>query len=127
MTGRRLIGGSRVHLACLLAILLAAVGPCPAQDSADQAAARAEVIIRADRQAADDEVTQAVQQVLTDDPWTYGEHLTIVTRNGIVTLEGEVSDAMELIRIIRLCRKIPGARRVYAGAVEINAQLPDGG
>ena len=49
---------------------------------------------------------------LTTDPWIFAEHITISTQNGVVRSEGIVGDTGEMFRIVRLCRKIPGARRV---------------
>ena len=56
----------------------------------------------------------------------YSEHMTITTQNGVVTLEGIVGDTGEMFRILRLCRKIPGARRVV-NALEMMHNDPDGG
>jgi len=84
------------------------------------------VIIEAKRQAADEQVTRHVEQTLTNDPWIYAEHITITTRDGVVRLEGIVGDTGEMFRIVRLCRKIPGARRVV-NALEIMHNDPDGG
>lgn len=99
--------------------LLGTAGACLAQD--------ATVVIGAKRQDADEQVTRQVQKALSEDPWIYAEHVTVTTKNGVVTLEGVVGDVGELLRIVRLCRKIPGTRRVSTSYVEINAQLPDGG
>lgn len=111
----------------LPAILLGAALSCPVQGAAERADPRLpEVIIQAKRQAADEQVTRQVQQTLTNDPWIYSEHITITTYNGVVRLEGIVGDTGEMFRIMRLCRKIPGARRVV-NALEIMHNDPDGG
>jgi len=52
--------------------------------------------------------------------------VTVTTRNGVVKAEATVADVLGLLRILRLCRKIPDARRVVS-EVEINAQLPESG
>jgi len=107
--------GFLARSALLFATLLGAASSCPAQDAAEKANARLqEVIIQAKRQAADEQVTRQVQKTLTDDPWIYAEHV-------IVT-----GDTGERFRIIRLCRKIPGTRRVV-DALEIINNDPDGG
>jgi hypothetical protein len=111
----------------LIATLLGAGSSCPAQDAADAAnAGLQEVVIQAKRQTADEQVTRQVQKTLTDDPWIYSEHITVTTRNGIVRVEGIVGDTGERFRILRLCRKIPGARRVV-DALEMMSNDPDGG
>ena len=117
----------RADFALLLLSLLGAAGSCPAQHAAERADSRLpEVMIEAKRQAADEHVTRQVEQTLTNDPWIYAEHITITTRNGVVRLEGIVGDTGEMFRIVRLCRKIPGARRVV-NALETMHNDPDGG
>jgi len=83
------------------------------------------VVVSASRKA-DEQVTLQVQNRLTGDPWIYAEHITVTTRNGVVRLEGIVGDTGELFRILRLCRKIPGARRVVS-ELEVVHNDPDGG
>ena len=63
---------------------------------------------------------------MTEDPWIYAEHINVTTRNGVVRLEGIVGDTGELFRILRECRKIPGARRVVS-ELEMMHNDPDGG
>ena len=117
----------RPDLALLSAILLGAAPSCPAQDALQTASLHLpEVVIQAKREAADEQVTRLVQQTLTNDPWIYSDHITITTQNGVVTLEGIVGDTGEMFRILRLCRKIPGARRVV-NALEMMHNDPDGG
>ena len=111
----------------LFATQLGAAGSCPAEDTAGKTSPRlAEVVIQAKRQAADEEVTRQVQQTLTDDPWIYGEHITVTTHNGVVRLEGLITDTGERWRILRLCRKITGAKRVV-DALEFVYNDADGG
>ena len=113
--------------ALVFATLLAATGACPAQDAAEKPNKRLqEVIVQSRRQVPDEQVTSQVQQTLTHDPWIYAEHITVTTRNGVVRLEGIVGGTGELFRILRLCRKIPGARRVVS-QLEIMHNDPDGG
>jgi len=126
-TERRCICGSRARFGLLFATLLGAAGLCPAQDTAEKANERPqEVVIQANRQASDEQVTRQVQKTLTNDPWIYAEHVTVTTQNGVVTLEGIVGDTGERFRILRLCRKIPGTRRVV-DALEIMNNDADGG
>ena len=118
---------ARASFAFLFATLLGAAGSCLAEDTAGKADTRLpEVIIAAKRQAADEQVTRQVEQTLTNDPWIFAEHITISTQNGVVRLEGIVGDTGEMFRIMRLCRKIPGARRVV-NELEIMHNDPDGG
>lgn len=126
-TERQPISDSRSRFALLIATLLGAASSCPAQDAAEKAhTGLQEVVIQAKRQAADEQVTRQVQKTLTDDPWIYSEHITVTTQNGVVRLEGIVGDTGERFRILRLCRKIPGARRVV-DALEMMSNDPDGG
>jgi len=105
---------------------LLGAGSCPALYAADKAdSSLPEVVIQARRQA-DEQVTRQVQKALTEDPWIFSEHITVTTRDGIVRVEGIVGDTGELFRILRLARKIPGARRVV-DAMEIMHNDPDGG
>jgi BON domain len=118
---------SRCRFTLAFALLVSGISSCPAEDAADKANGRVqEVVIQAKRQAADEEVTREVQRTLTSDPWTYAEHITVTTENGVVRVEGFVGDTGERFRILRLCRKIPGTRRVI-DALEIVSNDPDGG
>lgn len=85
-----------------------------------------EVVIQAQRQAADEQITRQVQKAITEDPWIFSEHVTVTTQNGVVRVEGIVHDPGELFRILRLARKIPGTRRVV-DAMEILYNDADGG
>jgi osmotically-inducible protein OsmY len=124
---RQPICGSRARFALLIATFVGAAGACPAHDAAEKANTRLqEVVIEAKRQAADEQVTRQVERTLTDDPWIYAEHITVTTQDGVIRLEGIVGDTAEMFRIVRLCRKIPGARRVV-NALEIMHNDPDGG
>jgi osmotically-inducible protein OsmY len=110
-----------------LVTLLGAAGSCPAEEAGGKTdTPLPEVIIAAKRQAADEQVTRQVEQTLTNDPWIFADHITITTQNGVVRLEGIVGDTGELFRILRLARKIPGARRVIS-ELEIMHNDPDGG
>jgi osmotically-inducible protein OsmY len=116
----------RFRLLSLLATV-AAAGSCLAQDAAGKADAKLrEVVIQAQRQTADAEITRQLQTTLTEDRWIFAEHVTVTTRNGVVRIEGIVQDTGELFRILRLARKIPGTRRVV-DAMEILHNDPDGG
>jgi hypothetical protein len=127
-TGRRSIRGpgARFALLFLFATPFGEAGSCLAEDAADKAEAdRVEVVIHANR-LADEQVTREVQKTLSADPWIFSEHITVTTQNGVVRLEGIVGDTGELFRILRLCRKIPGARRIV-NELEMMHNDPDGG
>ncbi len=115
-----------VCFGALFAILLGA-GACPAQDAAEKTRQPLqEIVVEAQRHAADEQVTQRVQNALSNDPWIFSEHVTVTTRNGVVTVEGVVQDTGEWFRILRLARKTPGARRVV-DRLEMLHNDPDGG
>jgi BON domain len=125
--GRDSAGGPRANFALFFAALLGAAASCPGQNAAPTAASPLpEVVVQAERQAADEEVTRQVTKALTDDPWIFGDHITVTTHNGVVRVEGIVGDTGEMFRIMRLARKIPGARRVV-NALEMMHNDPDGG
>ena len=84
-----------------------------------------EIVITAAREA-DEVITAKVVQVLQVDPYVFADHVTVTTENGVVRVEGIVGDTGERFRILRLCRKIRGARRVV-DALEIVNNDPDGG
>lgn len=121
---RRPIRAPGARLAILVATLAGAGVPCAAQDAANPRLQ--EVIIQAERAAADEEVTRAAEKTLADDPWIFSDHVTITTRHGVVRVEGIVGDTWEMFRIVRLCRRIPGAKRVV-NELEIMHNDPDGG
>jgi osmotically-inducible protein OsmY len=111
----------------MLATLLVAAGYCPAALHPAEKAVEPlqEVVVSAVREK-DEQITRQVQEKLTNDPWIFAEHITVTTENGVVRLEGIVGDTGELFRVIRLARRIPGARRVVT-ALEIMHNDPDGG
>jgi BON domain len=90
----------------------AAIGQVPEAGSAARAAQ--EVIITAPREA--DEVANAkVVQALSDDPFIFGEHIEVVTVNGIMTLSGDVQDLGDMRRVLAIARRIArkaGLRRL---------------
>lgn len=87
---------------------------------------REEVIVTAQRNIPDEQVTAQVEKALAEDPYVYAEHVTVTTNNGVVRVEGIVGDTGERFRILRRCRKIPGTRRVV-DALEVVSNDPDGG
>jgi len=111
-----------------LGVAALAAGPlAPAQTagmSSNETSTR-EIVITAAREA-DAAITVKVVQVLHDDPYIFADHVTVSTQNGVVRVEGIVGDTGERFRILRLCRRIPGTRRVV-DALEVINNDPDGG
>jgi osmotically-inducible protein OsmY len=60
----------------------------------------------------DEVLKEQVETVLHDDPYFFGEHVTVTIRNGVATLQGIVFDDWDLRNAIRLSRKVPGVKRV---------------
>lgn len=114
-------------MAALGVAFLAARPSVPAQTAGESRSETStqEIVISAAR-LADEALTAKVVEVLQEDPYVFGDHVTVTTRDGVVRVEGIVGDTGERFRILRLCRKIPGARRVI-DALEIVSNDPDGG
>lgn len=112
-------------VAALGVAALAAQPSAPAQTPRGSRSETQEIIISAAR-VADEVLTAKVVQVLQEDPYVFSDHVTVTTQNGVVTVEGIVGDTGERFRILRLCRKIPGTRRVV-DELEIVNNDPDGG
>lgn len=126
--GRYSIACAWAGLAVLITTLLGAAGSCLAQETAKKKvnAPLDEVVVQGTREAADEQITRQVESALTNDPWIYAEHVTLTTRNGIVRVEGITSDAWEMRRILRECRRTPGVRRCL-NQLEMIHLDPDGG
>jgi len=78
-----------------------------------------EVVVSASR-LADEALTAKVVQVLKDDPYVFAGHISVVTENGVVRLEGIATDAHDLHRTLFLARRVAGKRRVI-NAIELIA------
>lgn len=68
-----------------------------------------EIVISAAR---DQAITAKVTQALQDDPHLYAAHITVVTENGVVRLQGIAFDVWDMQRMLDLARKASGSRRV---------------
>lgn len=75
-----------------------------------EAATQQEVVITA--RLADEVLTRKVVKALEDDPYVYSAHMSVVTENGIVRLQGIALDVGDLNRALYLARRIAGKRRV---------------
>jgi osmotically-inducible protein OsmY len=115
----------------MLVALLGRSGSGDAQVRVDPArepakASLAEVVVTATRHLTDEQMTEQVEKALADDPYVYAEHVTVTSRNGRVVCEGIVGDVAELRRVLRICRRASGSKRVVID-LQINDSLPDGG
>jgi hypothetical protein len=60
----------------------------------------------------DAEVTQQVETALHSDRYIFSEHVTIKSKNGVVTLSGIAVDYWDVIAMKRLVRRMPGVKKV---------------
>jgi len=60
----------------------------------------------------DEEVTTQVETALHSDRYIFSDHVTITSKNGVVTLSGIALDYWDVIAMKRLVRKMPGVRKV---------------
>ncbi len=68
---------------------------------------REEVTITASR-LSDAVLTAKVEQALHDDPYIFSNHMSVVTENGIVRLQGVAVDLSDLRQALALARRIAG-------------------
>ena len=74
-------------------------------------APRQEVTVSASR-LSDAVLTAKVEQALHDDPYIFANHMSVVTENGIVRLQGIALDVNDLHQALALARRIAGRRHV---------------
>lgn len=104
MLGAAALGGSPAHPAQTAPTQPPeASGPQPGESHID------EIVISAAR---DQAITAKVTQALQDDPHLYAGHITVVTENGVVRLQGIAFDVWDMQRMLYLARKAAGSRRV---------------
>jgi BON domain len=115
-------------LVTVLGVAALAAGPCasaqtPATPSPHEASPP-EVVVTATR-LADEVLTAKVVQVLNDDPYLFADHISVVTENGIVRLQGIATDVHDLRRALFLARRAAGKRRVLneVGFIAQNTDL----
>ena len=53
-----------------------------------------------------------MEEALHSDAFFYDEHVSVTINNGVITLQGIVFDDWDLRSAVRICRKIPGVKRV---------------
>jgi osmotically-inducible protein OsmY len=83
-----------------------------AQHTAAPANALAEITVTGRKITPDEEVSQQVELALKSDPYVDDRHLTVTTKNGIVTIQGFVQDAWDLLALRRIAKRVPGVKRV---------------
>jgi osmotically-inducible protein OsmY len=74
-----------------------------------------EIVVTAKKRAdlvADEKMKEQVEEALHSDAFFYDEHITVTINNGVITLQGIVFDDWDLRNAMRICRKIPGVKRV---------------
>jgi len=106
----------------VLAAVPSASAQAPATPSRHEGSP-AEVVVSATR-LSDEALTAKVVQVLKDDPYLFADHITVVTDNGVVRLQGVATDAYELYRALYLARRAARGRRVL-NEVELIVQVTD--
>ena len=72
---------------------------------------RQEVTVSASR-LSDAVLTAKVEQALHDDPYIFANHMSVVTENGVVRLQGIALDVNDLHQALALARRIAGRRHV---------------
>lgn len=112
-------------LGLVIAALVLGAGSRAARSQSETARILDEVVVFG--HATDERITEQVREALGNDGLFYSQHVSVTTRNGVVTLDGIVEDTGELSRLLRLTRRIPGVKRVFSGNVWINDQPADGG
>jgi hypothetical protein len=127
LTERSSILGSRTRFAVLFLAFLGAAGSGAAQDAARKTEPRPEQVVIQAARLTDEQITLQAHKAISDDPWIYSEHITVTTQNGVIRVEGIVQDTWDWFRILDLCRKIRGARRVDTSGVELLHNDPEGG
>jgi osmotically-inducible protein OsmY len=110
----------RSRLSACLGTILAGIAWAAAPVSADESRAESArpldtIVVTAKKlsdPAVDETVRKDVETALHSDPFFYDEHVTVATKNGVVTLTGIVFDDWDLRAAIRIARRIAGVRRV---------------
>jgi osmotically-inducible protein OsmY len=82
-----------------------------------------EVVVTAARQS-DTVLAAKVTAAVQEDPYIFGDHITVTVENGVVRLEGIVNDLSDLHRVLRLARRFGGTRYV-ANYLELSPLAAD--
>ena len=62
--------------------------------------------------AADGDIAQRVTAALQSDPYLYSEHITVTSKDGVVTLHGSVGDEWDLRDAIEVSSHVEGVKDV---------------
>jgi hypothetical protein len=84
----------------------AALSAPPAPEALDQ------IVVTGRRIQLDEEVAMHVKAALRANPYLLDDHVTVTTHNGIVTLRGIALDYLDVTRMKRIAKRIPGVKRV---------------
>ena len=112
--GPLLAGTLGVAVAAGLQAALALDAPRPGLDaprSGSDKEIRDEVVVSAAR-LSDEVLVAKVTTAVQQQPYIFSNHLTVTAQNGVVRLEGRVTDRHDLLAILRLARRIAGKGRV---------------
>jgi osmotically-inducible protein OsmY len=60
----------------------------------------------------DEEVQEQVETALHSDRYIFSDHVSIKSKNGVVTLSGIAVDYWDVIAMKRLVRRMPGVKKV---------------
>jgi osmotically-inducible protein OsmY len=97
-------------LVAVLSILWGAASV--AQHTAAQENVLAEITVTGRKIIPDEEVSRQVELALELDPYVDDRHVTVTTKNGIVTIQGFVQDAWDLLALRRITKRVAGVKRV---------------
>ncbi|MDB6085891.1 MAG: hypothetical protein JWN43_3772 [Gammaproteobacteria bacterium] len=83
-----------------------------AQQSAGPANVLSEITVKGRKISPDEEVSREVVAALQADPYVDDAHVTVTTKDGIVTIHGFVQDAWDLLALRRIAKKVAGAKKI---------------
>jgi osmotically-inducible protein OsmY len=63
----------------------------------------------------DQELAQQVELALKSNRYVYAEHVSVTSKDGVVTLHGMVGSEWDLISALDISGRVPGVRRVVDG------------
>jgi hypothetical protein len=83
-----------------------------AEDKANAGNGLSEITVTSRMIIPDEEVSSQVVSALHSDLYVDDMHVTVTTKDGIVTLHGFVQDAWDLLALRRIAKKVAGAKKV---------------
>lgn len=111
--------------AAILAGMLCWASPVSADNAGAPAVGSLDpIVVTAKRRplpVADEVLTKRVEAAMHSNAYFFDEHVTVSTKNGVVTLEGVVYDDWDVRTAMRIARKIAGVKRVVS-----DFYVPDG-